>query len=200
MKVSTDIDIDFFDRDSALKHFKHIPASMRKGNEIVPHKSGVYFHDIPYDQLSGLSTIPYKEAEERNYFKVDFLNNRLYEGIKDETHLDSLLEREPIWELLEEKEIVSQLAHIHQHYHIVSLLKPRSIEQLAAVLAVIRPAKSHLINQGWEKINSEVWIKPEDDSYYFKRAHAIAYATGIAVQLNFLCEQAELNASLSSSV
>ena len=75
-------------------------------------------------------------------------------------------------------------------------MKPQSIEELAEVLAVIRPAKRHLLNESKETIsNEEVWKKPEDDSYFFKKAHAIAYAVSIVVQLNLFCEQVEQNAS-----
>ena len=78
--------------------------------------------------------------------------------------------------------------HIHNHYDIVKQLKPTSIEQLAAVLAVIRPAKRHLLNKEWDIINKEVWVKPDDDSYFFKKSHAIAYAIAIVVQLNSIVE------------
>ena len=74
-------------------------------------------------------------------------------------------------------------------------MKPKSVEELAEVLAVIRPAKRHLLNESKEKISSEVWVKPDDGSYYFKKAHAIAYALSIVVQLNLFCEQVEQNAS-----
>ena len=74
-------------------------------------------------------------------------------------------------------------------------MKPKSVEELAEVLAVIRPAKRHLLNETKEKISNEVWVKPDDGSYYFKKAHAIAYALSIVVQLNLFCEQVEQNAS-----
>ena len=35
----------------------------------------------------------------------------------------------------------------------------------------------------------EVWIKPKDGEYYFKKAHAVAYAVGVVVHMNLLCEQ-----------
>jgi hypothetical protein len=34
----------------------------------------------------------------------------------------------------------------------------------------------------------EVWIKPTNDEYYFKKAHAIAYAQAVIVQMNLICE------------
>ena len=44
-----DVDIDFSDREKALKLFKHTPASIIKNEEIEKHKTGVYFHSIPKD-------------------------------------------------------------------------------------------------------------------------------------------------------
>lgn len=201
MKISTDIDIDFLNRDDILKYIKHIPATLRQKDVLKKHNSGVYFNPIPHDPLTGLAAIDFREAEDRGYFKIDFLNNTLYDGIKDEAHLDRLVATEPLWELFEEKDVVSQLAHIHNHYDVVNLLKPKSIEQLAAVLAVIRPAKKHLTRQGWSQIMKEVWVKPdEENGYYFKKSHAISYATAVVVQLNLICEQAVLNAALHASV
>jgi len=201
MKISTDIDIDFVNRDDILRFIKHIPATTRQENTLKKHNSGVYFNPIPHDPLTGFASIDFREAEDRGYFKIDFLNNSLYTGIRNEDHLDRLIATEPLWELLEEKDVVSQLAHIHNHYDTVNLLKPKSIEQLAAVLAVIRPAKKHLIRQGWQAIMKEVWIKPDDDNgYYFKKSHAVSYATAVVVQLNLICEQAVLNAASHASV
>ena len=68
-------------------------------------------------------------------------------------------------------------------------MRPTSIEQLAAVLAMIRPAKRHLIGRTWQDIMTEVWKKPSDGSYYFKKAHAVAYAHAIVVHMNLLCEE-----------
>ena len=86
----------------------------------------------------------------------------------------------------EHKEIVEQLFHIHNHFDIVNTLKPKSVEQLAAVLAIIRPAKRHLLKQNWDEINQNVWKKPEDNTYYFKKSHAIGYALAICVQMNLM--------------
>ena len=136
-----------------------------------------------------LPHIDYQTAENRGYQKIDFLNVSIYEGIRDESHLQHLLDVEPLWDLLEHQDIVDKLFHINGHFNIVSKLKPKSIEQLAAVLAIIRPAKRYLIDQDWNTIMKEVWEKPtEEDLYFFKRSHAVAYAAAIAVQLNLICE------------
>ena len=68
-------------------------------------------------------------------------------------------------------------------------MKPKTISQLAAVLAMIRPAKRYLIGKDWDSVMTEVWTKPENDEYYFKKAHAIAYAHVIVVQMNLICEE-----------
>ena len=189
MSNQTDIDIDVLDRTVVLNQLCHIPASINKKGEYTKHNSGVYVHHIPYDPVSGLASIEYKEAEERGYFKLDFLNNSLYEGVRDETHLDSLMEQEPVWDLFQHEEVVQNLAHVANHIEVLQVLKPQSVEELAEVLAIIRPAKRHLLNESKETIKSQVWEKPSDDSYYFKKAHAIAYAVSIVVQLNLFCEQ-----------
>jgi|TARA_B100000809_G_scaffold162455_1_gene159779 hypothetical protein len=186
----TDIDIDLKNREDVLTKLKHIPASII-GNTAKKHNTGVYFHDMPHDPSTNLSTISYKKAEDLGYFKIDLLNVNIYEYVKNEAHLNTLLKREPDWNLLLHKEIVQQLFHIHDHYDIVAQMQPRSIDQLAMVLAIIRPAKRPLLGESWQSIQKQVWLKPKDNSYYFKKSHAVSYAYAIIVQLNSLCELAE---------
>jgi hypothetical protein len=163
---------------------------MRKDKEkSVKHNTGIYAQEIPHDPFTNLSTIDYETAESRGYFKIDFLNVSLYDGVENEEHLQRLLNIEPLWILLEHREIVEKLFHINAHYDLVSKLKPTSIEQLAAVLAIIRPAKRYLNEKSWNEIMNEVWERPAEDQYFFKRSHAIAYACAIVVQLNLICEQ-----------
>ena len=179
-----DVDIDFFDREQALKLFKHTPASIIKDETIEKHKTGVYFHNIPTDPVSGYSSIDYKRAEDRGYFKIDCLNVNIYKAVQSEEELVRLMIEEPDWNMLKDKTIVDQLFHLNGHYDIVSKLEPQNIEQLAAVLAIIRPAKRNLMYKYWKEILKEVWIKPKDGSYFFKKSHAVAYAQAIVVQMN----------------
>ena len=86
-----DIDIDFTDRDSALKLFKHVGASRVENDRLVKHNTGVYLHEVPVNALTGLCAVPYDTAEERKYFKIDFLNVGLYKGITNEDHLVHLM-------------------------------------------------------------------------------------------------------------
>ena len=188
MKINFDVDIDMADRDKFLKLVEHVPASIKRDGEFEKHNTGVYFQPIPNFPVEGYSTIDHKEAEELGYFKVDFLNNHVYEGIKDETHLDKLLNTEPMWDLFGHKEIVEQLFHIGNHYEIVQQHLPNSIEQLAMILSMIRPGKRYLVGNSWEVIEKDIWQKT--DGYFFKRSHAIGYATLIVVQLNLIVESA----------
>jgi hypothetical protein len=181
-----DVDIDFFDRDGVLKLFKHTPASIIKNEKIEKHKTGVYFHAVPEHPVTGHATLDYKKAEKRGYFKIDCLNVNIYKNVKSEQELVELMIQEPDWNMLKNQTIVDQLFHLNTHFNIVSKLEPKTIEQLAAVLAIIRPAKRYLVNAGWDDILKEVWIKPSDGSYFFKKSHAVAYAQAIVVQMNLI--------------
>lgn len=183
-----DIDIDFADRNQILSKIKYISASRMDNNSLLKHNTGVYLHSTEYDCKKNYCAIPYNEVPE-NYFKIDLLNFSLYEGIKSNEHLDILMNQEPLWDLLQQEEFVDMLYHVNGHIKVLREMKPTSIEQLAAVLAMIRPAKRHLIGKTWDEVFQEVWIKPTNDEYYFKKSHATAYAVAIVVHMNLICEK-----------
>ena len=185
-----DIDIDFYDRQLILDKLKHRKA-MRVDNErgTVAHNTGVYFQDIPSWPEQNLSTIDYKQAEERGYFKIDFLNVSIYQGIRNEEHLSQLMNTEPLWDLLQDDSFTDLLFHVNGYGNILRQMKPITVEQLAMLLALIRPAKRHLLGKTWTEIGQEIWTKPENGEYFFKKIHAIAYAVAIVVQMNLICEQ-----------
>jgi hypothetical protein len=181
-----DIDIDFADRSVILDKIQHRVAKLDTGKK---HNTGVYVTECPHNPVDNLSTIDYKTAEERGYFKLDFLNVSIYKDVRDQEHLQKLMETEPLWDLLMHEEFSDKLFHVAGHSHILQQTKPKTVEQLAAVLAMIRPAKRHLIGQTWQDIMTEVWTKPDNNEYYFKKAHAISYAMAVVVHMNLLCEQ-----------
>lgn len=188
MKINTDIDIDLGNRDLALDQLKHVTASMiRTDGNLVKHNSGVYFTDIPHD-IDNLSTIDYKVAEERGYFKIDLLNVSVYEQVKSEEHLIKLMMTEPPWERLLEKEFCEKLIHIGNYYDIITKLPEpiNSIPRMAMFLALIRPGKKHLIGQSWVEIAKTIWDKPTDGSYYFKKSHSVGYSHLVVVNMNLL--------------
>ena len=181
-----DIDIDFADRDVVLNKIQHRVAKLDSGKK---HNTGVYATEVPHNPVDNISTIEHKTAEERGYFKLDFLNVSIYQNVKNEQHLIELMERTPLWELLDHKDFVDKVFHLSGHDKLLKQLKPTSVEHLAATLAIIRPAKRYLANESWEKILNEVWIKPTNGDYYFKKAHAFAYAMSVIVHMNLICEE-----------
>jgi DNA polymerase III alpha subunit len=183
-----DIDIDFEDRNKALGVIKHIKASRVERGSLVPHNTGVYLHSVPVDAAQNICSVDHNIAEEKDYFKIDFLNVGVYKNVRDEEHLKQLMETEPLWDLLEQDDFTQLLFHVNGHGSILRQSKPKSIEELAAVLAMIRPAKRYLIGKDWTTVMKEVWTKPEGDEYYFKKSHATAYAAAIVVQMNLICE------------
>jgi hypothetical protein len=187
-KVTTDIDIDFADREGALDALMVVSASMSKDGVRRRHPTSVYFQNIPTDPIDGYAAIEYEPAADNGYFKIDFLNNSIYNGIRDEEHLDALINTPVDWDLFLIPEVVSELAHIKSHFNVVQFVKPKSIDDLAVILALIRPGKRHLIGAPRHKIDAEIWSAGNED-YTFKRAHACAYAVSIIVQLNKLFEE-----------
>ena len=181
-----DIDIDFANRDAILSKIKHRVAKLNTGKK---HNTGVYVTEIPHNPFNELSTIDHKVADARGYFKLDFLNVSIYKNVKNEQHLTELMEREPIWQLREHEDFSEKVFHLNGHSALLKQLKPSSVQQLAASLAIIRPAKRYLVNESWETILKEVWIKPTDGAYFFKKAHAFSYAMAVCVHMNLICDE-----------
>ena len=185
-----DVDIDFANREEILNLLPHTPAmQVTNIGQKQKHKTGVYFHPVPANPYTGWCDIDYKEAERLGFFKVDLLNVGLYQTVKSKEHLNSLANQEPLWDLLQDNDFVNLLFHLNGHGDVLKRTCPTSVEQLSAVLAMIRPAKRYLIGKPWNTIMKEVWTKPENDEYFFKKSHATAYAVAIVAQMNLICEQ-----------
>jgi len=181
-----DVDIDFADRTHLLKHIKGVGAKLENGNK---HNTGVYFNKIPQEH-NRLATLDHKQAEKLGYFKLDLLNVGVYSYVRDEIHLVELM-KEPNWDRLQELEFFEQLIHVGKHFETLARMPEdiTSIPRMAMFLAVIRPAKRHLIGKTWNEVAQTVWDKAEQDSYSFKKSHSVAYAHLVAVHMNILCSQ-----------
>lgn len=189
INFNSDIDIDFGDRSKLLKVIKHIPASIvSQENAFNAHNTGVYVTSIPTDPETGRASIDYKIAEQRGYLKIDFLNVNLYQQIRNEDHLVDLMNAEPPWHKLYDPEFCGQLIHIGNHYNTLIKMPEavNSIPRLAMFLAVIRPAKKHLIGKTWKEVAQTVWDKPVDGSYGYKKPHGISYAHLVSIHMNLL--------------
>lgn len=188
MKFKSDIDIDFGDRNQILSLLKHTPASIIRDEKLTKHNTGVYFTDIPVDPYTGQCSLDYQIAEDRGYLKLDFLNVNLYQQVKNEEHLMQLMQQEPDWDKLYDTIFCEQLIHIGNHYNTLTKMPEpvNSIPRMAMFLSVIRPAKRHLIGLPWAEVSKTVFERPQDDGYYFKKAHAISYAHLVVVHMNLL--------------
>jgi len=184
--MSADIDIDLSDRETVLKHIKYISARQENNNQIRRHNSGIYITGIPYDPINQCASIDYQEAEQRGYFKIDLLNMSVYQLIKDTAHYDEMLSKSVPWSRLLERDFCEKIVHIGNHHDLVCRLKPDSIARMAMFLAVIRPAKRHLADKSWPEISKEIWVRPSDDSYFFKKSHAVGYAQLVALHMNLI--------------
>ena len=188
MKFRSDIDIDFADREQVLNLLNVTPASIIRDGKLTRHNTGVYATDIPVDPFSGSASLDYQIAEDRGYMKLDLLNVHVYKQVRDEQHLIELMQ-EPDWAKLYDPAICEQLIHINNHYDtLLKMPEPvDSIPRLAMFLAVIRPAKRHLIGRPWKEVAATVWDKVEGE-YAFKKSHSLAYSQLVVVNLNLLCE------------
>jgi hypothetical protein len=142
------------------------------------------------DPVTGRASIDYQAAEARGYIKLDFLNVTLYNQVRDEQHLLQLMAKEPAWDRLYDREFCAKLIHIGNHYDTLIKMPQavNSIPRLAMYLAIIRPAKRHLIGLPWDEVAKTVWDKPTDNSYYFKKSHSVGYSHLVVVNMNLLEE------------
>ena len=191
-KLAGDIDIDFPDRAKALSLLTHTGASILRDDDLIKHNTGVYFHNVPVDPITGLASINYEDANKLGWYKIDLLNVSLYEQIRDENHLIDLMNRDLDFTLFEHEDFTKQLIHLNNHFKLVAKLKPKSIEDLAIILALIRPGKKYLVDNcvrnGFKSIEKEIWTTT-DEQFSFKKSHSISYAVLVKVHACLIIEQ-----------
>jgi hypothetical protein len=185
-----DIDIDFQTNFDPTKIFDDIiPASMVKKGKLVKHPCGHYFQSIPIDPHTGLAAIPYEQAEELEYFKIDFLHLSVLDHFENKNEIRTLLKLEPNWKLLLDQQSVQKLFQIHRHSKLLARVQPQSVQELADCVALIRPTKKHLIDQYMadkEQTRPQLYRQKDDDKSSFRRSHALAYALTIVLQLHLI--------------
>jgi hypothetical protein len=190
--MSADIDIDFADRESILKLIDSVPARQLHQGQVRRHNSGVYVTDIPYDPVNQCAAIDYETAEQRGYFKIDFLNMTVYNLVKSPAHYEQMLSQEPPWSRLwTDSEWAKQLAHIGNYTELLKTMRPDSIPRMAAFISIIRPGKAHLQNRPWAEVFESVWDGNDSRGYTFKKAHAVSYAALVALHMNLLNQPVE---------
>jgi hypothetical protein len=187
MKIAADIDIDLANRDQVLALIDYTAASQRKNDQLVRHNSGIYITDIPQDTLNGYASIDYQQAEQRGYFKIDLLNNTVYQLIRDQQHYDQMLAATPPWERLQDRQFVEKIVHINNAWDQLQRMPEPvdTVARMAMFIAVIRPAKRYLQGKTWREVAERIWLA-EQDGYYFKRSHSVAYAHLVTLHMNLV--------------
>jgi len=195
-----DVDLDVNDRARAASLFPNaIVASQVQKHKLVPHNSGLYFQKIPTDPTSGISSFPYKEAEEEGYFKVDLLPNHVYDLVASNDELEELLAARVDWRWFTDKRFYDnintkyRLTHLSKYHSLACQYPPKSVEDIAALIALIRPSKKHLKGKPWAEIKEHIWEKPtEDGGYFFKKSHAVAFALLVILHAQIIARKLHL--------
>lgn len=164
-----------------------------KDEKISAHPCGVYPQKMAVDPVTGLSAIPYDQAEDLGYLKVDFLHLSVYQHFTRRSEIDQLLQKEPDWSLLQLPSAQAKIFQLGKHGQLLTDLKPTSIVELADIMALIRPGKKAFI--GLYKSDREsarrVLFAKDESGYSFKKSHALAYSYVVLLQLH-LIEQGRL--------
>lgn len=157
------------------------------------HPCGVYPQKMAIDPVTKLAAIPYDQAEDLGYLKVDFLHLSVYQYFKDRDEIEELLAKEPDWSLLQLPSAQSKIFQLGKHGDLLSDLKPKSIIELADIMALIRPGKKNFIGL-YKKdrvMARRVLFAKDESGYSFKKSHALAYSYVVHLQLH-LIEQGRL--------
>jgi DNA polymerase III alpha subunit len=187
--MSFDIDIDLDPSFDPLVLFPNwVRASVVKNEVLGPHPCGIYPQDIAVDPITKLAAIPYDQAEELGYFKLDFLHLTIYQHFTERTEMLQLLDLEPDWSILLNEAEVEKLFQLSRHAKLLKQLQPTSIEELADALALIRPGKQELLPlylSNRDVCRGILYLK-DTNGFSFKKSHAIAYAHIIVLQLHLI--------------
>lgn len=186
--MSPDIDIDFQTSFKPETIFNWTKASILKSEHLTPHPCGVYPQTIPIDYVTGLAAIPYAQAEELGYFKIDMLHLSVYDHFTSRDEIELLIKTEPDWGLLLIPSEQKKLFQLSNHGEVLDIIKPKSIEELADVLALIRPGKRSLLKLylSHRKQTRQALYAKNENGYSFKKSHSIAYALVIVLQLHLI--------------
>jgi len=189
-----DVDIDIDPNFKPLELFKDWRrASLVKDGKLSAHNVGVYPQKIAKDPITGFAAIPYEEAEDLGYLKVDFLPLHVYKNFKTRAEIDALLQKEPDWTLLQVPSVQPKIFQLAKHGDLLSDLKVKDVQELADVMALIRPGKKALVGlyKKERKAARAMLYAKDETGYSFKKSHALAYAYVVWLQLH-LIEQGHL--------
>ena len=134
-------------------------------------------------------SLDYETAEQRGYFKLDFLNMSVYQLIQNPAHYQQMLDQTPPWSRLwADREWASKLVHIGNYTDLLKAMRPDSIPRMAAFISIIRPGKAHLQTRPWDEVFSSVWDGDDSQGFVFKKAHSISYSVLVALHMNLISQ------------
>lgn len=184
-----DVDIDFPPSFDPLEYFPHwTKCSMVRNEVLTPHPCGVHPQAMARDAVTGLAAVPYEQAEELGFFKLDMLHLNVYQHFSSREEILALLEIEPDWSLLLSPGAVAKLLQLGKHIDLLQKIRPSNVEELADVLALIRPGKMELLPLYLKEKPTarKILYSKGKDGYSFKKSHAHAYALVIILQLHLI--------------
>jgi hypothetical protein len=176
-----DVDIDVVDRNKVLSELKHIPATRFENEKKLKHNTGIYVQDVPIDFETGNASFDHKTNEDAT--KIDIINFSVLGVFVSNDQIEKLINIEPDWSLLKDREFVENTTHIHKWFDLVKKKNINSVDKLAMFLGIIRPGKEKLRHKSWEEIEKDVWVN-HHDGYFFKKSHAYGYALTIVALMN----------------
>lgn len=189
-----DVDIDVAPSFKAEHHFPSwVRASVLRDGKLTAHPVGVYPQAMAKDPVTHLAAIPYDVAEDLGYLKVDLLHVNVYQHFKDRAEIEDLLKKEPDWSYLQVPSTWPKLFQLAKHGELLQKVKPRSVEELADCMALIRPGKKDLLGlylKEREMCRRALYAQ-DDEGYQFKKSHSLAYSLVVVLQLH-LIEQGRL--------
>lgn len=186
-----DIDIDVTPAFRPEKHFPSwVKACVLKDGKLTAHPCGVYPQAMARDAYTGMAAIPYEDAEELGYLKVDFLHLTVYQHFSTRQEIDDLLKVEPDWLLLQLPSTWPKLFQLSKHGELLSKVKPRSVVELADCMALIRPGKKALLGLYLKEREAcrRILYAADESGYSFKKSHALAYALVVWLQLHLVAQ------------
>jgi hypothetical protein len=183
-----DVDIDVFTSIERERYGIRAIIYDSDNQRITPHPCGVYFPDcgIPIDKETDMASLDYKQAEDIGFMKVDLLSNTVYDGFVNKQEVLDALHADVDWSRFREYDFVKSLPQLSEHVELVMDIKPESIDDLADILALIRPAKRQFIDDykvNKDEVRKKLYIKT-GKGIMFKKSHAYAYAAMLICFIN----------------
>jgi len=191
--MSFDVDIDV--KSNTKKEKFGIRAILYNADsmKISPHPSGYYFDtNMPIDKMTGNAAIEAKRAEELGFIKIDLLTNTAYDVFNSKDDVLRAADRTPDWDMLLDKNFIKRLPQLHNQYELVNYIRPRSISELADLLALLRPGKMKFLEDyksDPEKVRRNLYRRSVE-GYHYKKSHAISTAIQIVAIMNKLSGKA----------